>query len=178
MNGDQLTLALLEDERIGAAERELVACLLSRFLSAFSDERLASLHILVRALRLWGSTAVYVDGELAPVRCQGITPWPVPSPESAMVRMSLTRADIDEQWREAEQRHGVRAHVPMDLLESLVPIDFWRVILAFVEDGPVVADVRLVRALDAEGRRLKPPTQRHPQGRLVARGTLTNSYGG
>jgi len=109
MNGDQLTLALLEDERIGAVERKLVACLLSRWLSGLTDERLSSLHMLVRALRLWGLTAVYVDGELAPVRCQGITSWPVPSPQSAMVRVGLTRTDIDEQWREAEQRHGVRA---------------------------------------------------------------------
>jgi len=100
---------LLEDERIGAVERKLVACLLSRWLSGLTDERLSSLHMLVRALRLWGLTAVYVDGELAPVRCQGITSWPVPSPQSAMVRVGLTRTDIDEQWREAEQRHGVRA---------------------------------------------------------------------
>jgi hypothetical protein len=119
-----------------------------------------------------GSTAVYVDGELAQARCEGITAWPVRSPESAMVRSGLTRAGIDELWREAEQRHGVRAHIPMDILESLVPTDFWRVILAFVEDGPGVASVRLVRALDAEGRRMKRPTPRYPQGRLVARGTL------
>jgi hypothetical protein len=177
VNGDQLTLALLEDERLGAAERELVACLLSRWLSGLTDERLAALHMLVRALRLWGSTAVYVDGELAPVRCEGISSWPVRAPESAMVRKGLTRSDIDELWRDAEQRHGLRAHLPMDLLESLVPIDFWRVILAFVEDGPIVASIRLVRALDAEGRRVKPPTPRHPQGRLVARGTLDGYRG-
>src|SRR5436309_2785148 len=121
MGGEQLTLLLLEDERIGPEERELVACVLSRWMEGLTDDRLSSLHMLVRTLKLWGSTAVYVDGELAPVRCDGIMSWPVRSPESAMKRMGLSKEVVDRLWLDAEQRHGTRAHIPMDLLEALVP---------------------------------------------------------
>lgn len=170
--GRQLTLSLLADERLGPEERVLVACLLSRWLSSRRDERLSSLHALALALRHWGSTSVYVDGELGPARCEGITSRPVSAPASVMDRLGIDRRHIEDVWLDAEQREGVYAHLPMDLIEMLMPLDFWRVILALVEDGPVIASTRLARALEAEGRRVKRPTRAFPDGALVARGTL------
>lgn len=172
MNGGQLTLSLLEDERLGTSERALVACLLSRWLSGKQDERLSSLHMLGTALRLWGSTRVYVEGELGPARCEAIVSRPVHAPANVMDRLGIDRAYIHDVWLDAEQRDGVRAHLPLELLEALLPLDFWRVALALVEDGPVIASNRLSRALEAEGRRVKPPTRKFPEGSLVARATL------
>lgn len=172
MNGVQLTLSLLEDERLGVEERSLVACLLSRWLSRKQDQRLSSLHMLGRALRLWGSTPVYVGGELGPARCEAIISRPVHAPANVMARLGIDREHIHDLWLEAEQRDGVRAHLPLELLEALLPLDFWRVALALIEDGPIVAGNRLSRALESEGRRLKPPTPKFPDGSLVARATL------
>lgn len=172
MRNEQLTLSLVDVEHVSAEECALVACLLSRWMAGLTDDRFSSLHSLVRALKLWGSTAVYVDGELARPRCEGIAAWQVTAPEGVMRKLGVSKQAIDEQWRELEERHGRDAHLPIDLLMSLVPVDFWRVIVAFVEDGPAVASTRLARALDAEGRRVMPPTRRFPQGRLIARGTL------
>jgi hypothetical protein len=124
MSNEQLTLSLVDVEQVSAEERALVACLLSRWMAGLTDDRFSSLHTLVRALKLWGSTAVYVDGELARARCEGITAWQVTAPEGVMRKMGVSKQAIDEQWRELEERHGHDAHLPIDLLMSLVPVDF------------------------------------------------------
>jgi len=139
-------------DELSAEVREVLHCALSYYLASGEDRVADYLYRLSLSLDPWARTTVPRGSEILPAPDPPAPKPPYRGGLTALRMLGLEREELTELWEECENREGVQARLPLEIIDAFFQPRLWITLAKVLEDGPALACRRLDRAVRPLGK--------------------------